>query len=365
MRDGGPPPPERAAARRTHAALGPTLARLWDALAQGDVLAIVADEVRAEAVARAAAKLGPASVLHLPPPDALPGEDTASSPATAGKRFAALAALRRKGPGPRLLVTDAVAAAHLLPPPAAFATPVRLLKLGDRIDREALAQELEIGGYLPDERIDEPGEVAIRGGAIDIFPADADRPVRIVLEEDRIVRITAYDAVTQLGTDEFLEAIALTPAVEPPFAGAEATIFDHIGDARVALDPEAAGRRDSFLRLAHEAGGEKAGARLVRWEAEGPAIDLAAGAETPSTRFVEARRPDRALLAALREERAAGQRVLVLGSPRDLRFLARRIEERLGEAPARWTRGARCATRRRGRFSLQRSSSIAAGGRTG
>jgi transcription-repair coupling factor (superfamily II helicase) len=35
------------------------------------------------------------------------------------------------------------------------------------------------GGYILDERVDEPGEAAIRGEVIDIFPADAEGPFRL------------------------------------------------------------------------------------------------------------------------------------------------------------------------------------------
>jgi transcription-repair coupling factor (superfamily II helicase) len=340
MRDGSPLPTDQMAARRSHAALGPTLARLWDALSKGDVIAILADEVRAEAVARAAARLTDAKILRLPPPDSLPGEDTPSSPATAGKRVAALRALRARGGERTLLVTDAVAAAHLLAPPEAFEAPVPILRVGEKIDRETLAVELERAGYFPDERIDEPGEVAVRGNAIDIFPPDAERPVRALLDEERIVRLSRYDPVTQLADEEELAAVTLTPAVEPPPGGEPATIFDHFPAARVALDPEAPRRRDGFLRLAREAGGTKAEALLFAWEAGGDPLDLEAGDEQPGTRFVEARRPERAFLAALAEERKAGQRVVLAGSSRDLRFLSRRIEQRLGEAPrpvGRWS----------------------------
>jgi transcription-repair coupling factor (superfamily II helicase) len=332
MRDGGPPPPDPAAARRTHAALGPTLARLWEALEKGDVLAILADELRADAVARAAAKLTRSTVLRLPPPDSLPGEGDLSSPATAGRRVAALRALRERDRGPVLLVTDAVAAAHLLPPPEAFDGPVPTLKAGGDIDREALAAELEAIGYFADERIDEPGEMAIRGGAFDIFPPDAERPVRILLEEDRIVRISPYDPVTQLGDGEELEAVTLTPAVEPPLGSNPTDLFAHFPAARLALDPEAPRRRDGFLRLARESVGAKAQARVTSWQAR-DAIDLAEGDETPGTRFIEQRRPDLAFLSALVEEREKGQRLVLAGSPRDLRFLGRRIAQRLGEAP--------------------------------
>ncbi len=62
-----------------------------------------------------------------------------------------------------LLVTDAAAAAQKLAAPAAFKGLQRIVKPGQEIEGEALAGELEAFGYFRDDRVDEPGEMAIRG----------------------------------------------------------------------------------------------------------------------------------------------------------------------------------------------------------
>ena len=106
-----------AGPRVTTAALGPTVARLCDALAEGDVIAVAANEQRGEAIARAAAALTDALVVWYPASDGLPGE--AAAPALAGRRFAALAAVGGRAREPVLLVTDAAAASFRVAPPKA------------------------------------------------------------------------------------------------------------------------------------------------------------------------------------------------------------------------------------------------------
>ncbi len=332
--DGGPQ--ESASARA--AAMGPTTVRLLQALAEGDVLAVVAGEQRAEAIARATRSLSGDLVLFLPAPDALPGESGPSSPRTAGRRYAALAELAARDTGRRvLLVTHTSAAAQLLPPSEAFASGHRLA-LGDEIDPEALSALLEGAGYLRDDRVDEPGEFAVRGATVDLFPADAERPVRVHLDEGRIEEIIPFDPVSQLGNGEPLERLVFYPAAEPDWSGALVPVFAHLPGAQVALDPEVTKRRDSFIALARE-GSKNGGERIADsriWDTalrDRTLLDLSQADEQPVPRFVEQRRPERGLLTFIRESRGAGRKVVLTGTSRDLRFIARRAEQRLSEAP--------------------------------
>jgi transcription-repair coupling factor (superfamily II helicase) len=323
------------------AVLGPTLARLLAAVEDGDVLYVASSEQRAEAIANAAASLTDALVLWFPPQDTMPGENAPSSPAIAGRRFAALHALHGRDAGHVLFVTEATAAAQRIAAPGAYEAPLRTLRPGDVLEVDKLAAELEAIGYFADERVDEAGELAIRGAAIDLFPADSAGPVRIHLDEGRIESISPYDPVSQLGEeDEELEALQICPAIEPE-PGAEAvTLFDHLPDASLALDPEAEARRGQFLELAEEAGAKRGLVSAGAWRQalkRSDRIDLLEGAEQPGARFVQARSPERAFIAALKEARERGDRIVAAGSERDLRFFSRRMERRLGEAPRRIT----------------------------
>jgi transcription-repair coupling factor (superfamily II helicase) len=328
--------PKDGSARPRDRALGPTVARLCEALEEGDVIAIASTEQRGEAIARAAQSLTDHLVLWCPPSDALPGEGWAASASVAGQRMGALGSLHDRGGRHVLLVTDAPSASRKVAPPSAFANDPLEIGLGSEVD-ERLAEALEAIGYFQDDRVDEPGEFAIRGGAVDLFPADGSKPFRIHLEEGRAESITPYDPVTQLGEAQALERLLVRPAVEPPPGAGAVTILDHLAEARLAIDPEAEDRRERFLELARE-GAKADTADLVgrqEWSGllKGRARVALESAEVPGERFVELKRPDRAFLAALKSMRSAGQVVAIAGSARDLRFFARRIEQALAEAP--------------------------------
>ncbi len=324
-----------AAGRGRHAPLGPTVARLCQALTDGSVIVVACGEQRGEAIAKAAAAFTSARVLWCPSPDKLPGEATPSSPAVAGRRIAALAALQQASDEPILFVTDAISAAHKVAPPEAFEAPPLIIRPGDEIEGEKLAARLEECGYFHDDRVDEPGEFAIRGGAVDLFPADADKPVRIHLEGGRVERIDGYDPVSQLATDEALAAVTIRPAIEPAAGDDAVTIFDHLPGAAAAIDPEALDLRNRFISLASESRGSASEmARDWRTPLTGRTrIDVAEGDEQPGRRFIEAKNPARSYRAAISEARERGDRILIAGSPRDIRFLSRRLEQRFGEAP--------------------------------
>ena len=321
-----------------HAGLGPSTARLCKAAEDGDVMAIVSSEQRGEALAKAVAALTDALVLWFPPPDAMPGEAAPSSPQVSGLRFAALAALHRRAGRNVVFVTDAVAAAHRIAPPDAFAGPPLTFRPGDEAEGDALARSLESFGYFADDRVDEPGEYAVHGASIDIFPAAAASPVRIHLQDGRVGEIALYDPLTQLRGGELLDRIDIGPASEPESGSNSATLFEHLHGAAVALDPEASERRNSFIALAAESDGARKAPLLdaSEWDralAGRRLISLAREGEGRVPGFLESKRPDRAFLEALSGARQQGRRVLIAGSARDIRFFARRIEKQIGEAP--------------------------------
>jgi transcription-repair coupling factor (superfamily II helicase) len=341
---------DEAGQRGAAAALGPTVKRLCEAVEQGDVIAVASSEVRGEAIARAASALTSALVLWFPPPDTLPGEAASPSAAVSGRRVAALIALQRRGGRRVLLVTDATAAARKVAPPDAFAEAPLTIAPGELLGGDEFAEALEALGYFRDDRVDEPGEIAVRAGAIDLFPADLERPVRIHLDEGRIDRIDSYDPLTQLGSGETLDRLAIGPAAEPQVGAGAVSLFEHLPQAAVALDAEASERRERFAELAVEAAGPDGAAALVTdWDrlVGGRAkVDLRQNGEAEVSRFVESRSPERAFRKALDEARQQDSRVLIAGSARDIRFVSRRIEKRIGEPPrpvARWTQVAQAA----------------------
>ncbi len=318
---------------------------LAEALRHGDIIHIAADEVRAAAIARALAAAVPEAVIACcPGSDALPGDAAPASPANVGQRVAALRRIRQAGeaaPRARIaLVTTVEATARLVPAPAAFDAAPPCVAPGDAIDLAAFAERLIGIGYVTDERVDEPGEIAVRGQVIDVFPADRPAPVRIEAEDGIVRHVRSFDPVTQL-TDDAIDQLELGRVSEPALDGG-VLLIDHLPDARLSEEEGASERRTRFWALAADAATRRPQRALTdvadadRWDAAaGARPRLAEAARTASPRFVERKAPLRAFTAAVKAALAAGDRVVVAGAARDLRFLKPRIERAIGrDAPA-------------------------------
>jgi transcription-repair coupling factor (superfamily II helicase) len=321
--------------------IGEVAASLLTALEAGDAVFIAADETRAAEAARILAAAAPdAAVVHCPASDALPGDSAPPSPANVGQRAAALrklAELQGSEERPRaVLIASGEAAARLYPAPDRFSAAPPLVRLGQPIDIDAFAAELVGIGYVTDDRVDEPGEIAARGQVIDVFPADAGEPYRIEEQEGRIAFIRPYDPVSQLSHGE-CDSLELGRVTEPEL-GDGVTLLDHLPGAPVAIEAGADKRRKQFLALAADAA-KRRPARAARdicpderWReafSARQALALGEGLGEPPPRFVEGRSPERAFARFAQAAIEAGERLVLLGTARDLRFLRRRIERRL------------------------------------
>ena len=307
--------------------VGAVAARAADVLDRRDALLILVDEQRAEAVAAALAAAAPhARVVHLPSSDALPGDTSPASPANIGRRVAALhAAFIACEQGKRVaLVTTAEAAARLQAAPQAYDVAPPVVAVGDPIDVEAFAQTLHDIGYVTDDLVDEPGEMAAHGVTIDIFPADAGAPARLEIADGVVAAIRHYDPATQLGT-EAIERLEVGRLCEPPL-GKGVPLFAHLPDATVLIDDGVDTRRDRFAALAKDAGGREPVLDAKGWDKalKGRTVETLEAQGEPIPRFVESRNPARAFARFALPLLDAGERLLLVGGERDLRFLARR-----------------------------------------
>lgn len=315
--------------------LGEVVAALLDS-DESSLLFLARDDSRGAAIARAAAEgAGERLVLFLPASDALPGDEAPSSPGVAGQRTATLRQLREAQSEGRtvLLVTSGEAAGRLVAKPEVFGGKPPVLVPGDKIELAAFREQALGLGYVEDERVDEPGEVAVRGSVADLYPGDAECPVRIEVADDRIAALRSYDPLSQLTTHE-LERLEIGTVAEP--SGAKGvTILDHMPGAAVASDPGADRRRTTFLALAADTARRRPKRAMAdicsdaTWKEalEGRKIvDLSTAIGEAPPRFVEGRSPERAFKRFAKEVMDAGERLCILGSARDLRFIVPRIE---------------------------------------
>ena len=345
MADGPASKAQRAVAR-AECAIGVATARIAETLAKKNVLAIISSDYRARDIFAALRGATPrAELVFFGPSDALPGDAQPPTAANSGVRLAALRRLRelsRTKARNVVCVATAEAASEMLPKPQTFDGPLTRYVVGGKIEAAAFRNAVTGIGYFEDDRVDEPAEFAMRGRVIDIFPANADMPVRIELVDGVVQRIREFDSVSQRGKRE-LPFIDLGSAAWPVLLGRSNTLFDFLPGAVIALDPGVAAERARYLSLAADAGhGSRkknalAGSGIVAqpvWDASTTrrgTIDLAAGDDERPIRFGANTDPVKAMNAEIALALKEKARVVIAGSEHDLRFVRKRLPRKIAQ----------------------------------
>jgi transcription-repair coupling factor (superfamily II helicase) len=135
-----------------------------------------------------------------------------------------------------LLVAPAATATQRLAPPDFLAAHAFLLALGERLDTDALRERLIRAGYSHVNQVLSPGEFAVRGGIIDLYPTGAALPFRIELLDDVVESLRTFDPDTQRTLYKVNE-IRLLPAREFPLDEAGITRFRQNFRDRFEGDP--------------------------------------------------------------------------------------------------------------------------------
>ena len=137
------------------------------------------------------------------------GEDADDDPAAAERLAVVKRVAAPDAPRTPVIVTSIQALLAPLADPRDIAAGTRRLAVGGRLDPEELADWLGARGWHLVDAIDAPGTFARRGGIVDLFAADWDRPVRVELFGDEIESLRTFDTVTQRSIAA-VEAIDLT-----------------------------------------------------------------------------------------------------------------------------------------------------------
>jgi transcription-repair coupling factor (superfamily II helicase) len=195
-------------ARVSEPALPLLLAALFEELGGPLLVLVPADEDARDVSEALGWYVGGERVALLPSRGVRLGSGLEPPAHLVGERARALATLERGG----LVCVSARALCEGVPPEEERPAPIRV-ETGAAVDFDALVEALALAGYEHVERVEERGQLAVRGGLVDVFPSTGREPVRIELFGDDVEQIRAFSPFTQRALRE-LDAVTVYPAAE-------------------------------------------------------------------------------------------------------------------------------------------------------
>lgn len=155
--------------------------------------------------------------LFYPAWEILPHENKLPHADVISDRLETLVALstdsRPQTASSRLVVTSVAALLQKTFLPAELKERTRHLNRGDRLNPLDLVEWLEAQGYEPEAQVTQRGEIAMRGGIVDIFPPTSPWPVRLEFFGDELESLREFDPMTQVSREQVAQ-ITLPPAGE-------------------------------------------------------------------------------------------------------------------------------------------------------
>jgi transcription-repair coupling factor (superfamily II helicase) len=220
----------------------------------------------------------PDSIIPLPARDVLPFQDLSPHPELQEERATALWKIATGAVS--IVVSPVAATAIRLRSSDYYADLARTIRRGESFDLDSLIAHLNTVGYVSTDVVEMPGQYALRGGILDVYSPEAERPLRIEFFGDEPDSIRKFDPASQRsstpvdealllpltetpvsehllgaihtrlsgkrieGSEEIVEAAVRTGGLNvfpgwefyTPLAGADSTIFDLIPRAAVLLD---------------------------------------------------------------------------------------------------------------------------------
>src|SRR5579863_1667 len=226
--------------------------------ARQPVIVLVADNKQAEALepaVRAGCELTgaiePDRVVRFPAHDVLPFENLSPHPDVQEQRAAALWKLATGAVS--ILIAPVEAAALRLFDRDYYASLAVNIRRGEEIDVEVLTAHLASVGYTHMDLVEMPGQFTRRGGILDVYSPESDRPLRIEFFGDEIESIRRFDPETQRSQSGLDEA-QLLPLTESPLTERLlAAVNGRLSRQRVEI--EAGSENDDLAAAAAAAGG--------------------------------------------------------------------------------------------------------------
>ncbi len=191
-----------------------------------------ADQFLAELRFFTAGRLG---LWSFPDRETLAYDPFSPHPDIVSERLRTLAALPELKRG--LIVTTQAALLDRLPPRTFIAAHAFALAVGERVDLSSLRKRLSDAGYVQVTQVLSPGEFAVRGSVVDLFPAGAPQPYRLDLFDDLIESVRVFDPADQRSGSR-IASVPLLPAREIPSSPEAIAEFRRRWRERFEGDPQ-------------------------------------------------------------------------------------------------------------------------------
>jgi transcription-repair coupling factor (superfamily II helicase) len=155
----------------------------------------------------------PEEIVPLPARDVLPFQNLSPHPELQEERATALWKIA-SGKG-SIVVTPIAATAILQRTAEYYSDLARTLRRGESFDLDSLLGHLNTVGYSSSDVVEMPGQYAVRGGILDVYSPEAERPVRVEFFGDEVDSIRRFDPTSQRSSNPIDEALLL-PLTETP-----------------------------------------------------------------------------------------------------------------------------------------------------
>ncbi|MBS0541708.1 MAG: transcription-repair coupling factor, partial [Proteobacteria bacterium] len=232
-----------------------------------DILHVARDGQRLERLQDGLRFFAPGrEVLVFPAWDCLPYDRLSPHPDIVAERLetlARLAAPKKPGTPARIVLASVGAALQKVPPRSLYADAATVLRKGQTLAVSELTTFLGANGYGRADTVMEPGEFAIRGGLVDLYPPGTSEPLRLDWFGDTLESIRSFDPMTQLSTGEREEVVLLpvsevllTPESIERFRGGYRALFGNVAGDDLLYEAISAGQRhvgmEHWLPLFHD-----------------------------------------------------------------------------------------------------------------
>jgi transcription-repair coupling factor (superfamily II helicase) len=206
------------------------------------------------------------TVLTFPAWDGVPYDRVAPNTETIARRIATLAELAHRGTDgsstPLIVLTSVNAMVQRVPAREFIAASSERLAPGNAVSMQELIERLEVSGYGRAGTVTDPGQYAVRGGILDLYPPGGN-PVRLDFFGDTLESIRTFDPETQrtaarLDAVELLpmSELALTPDVRRAFRQRYVELFGPVTSDDPLYESISAGRQhqgmEHWLPLFHD-----------------------------------------------------------------------------------------------------------------